>query len=469
MEKPTVVIGAGPAGLACSLTLLGARLSKGSPLVVIDRNAAPGGLARSVSLRGHYFDIGPHRFYTKNDDIEKLWKNVLGKKFHKIRRYTRIYYDKTLFHYPLEVRDVISRIGLLDSILCFVSFVYAKLAYFGKEPKTFEDWTIKHFGRRLYEMFFKGYTEKVWGIRCSELGAVWARQRIRNLDFKELVFSALRIHAAPRAKSLVREFYYPERGAGQMFETMAGRIEKFGGNITYRSNIVRLHVRNNQIRSVEYEKGGKRFKLAVSRVFSSMPITSCLESLYPLPPKEIIESSRALRYRSHITVNLLVKGNSLFPDQWIYVHDRTVKMARIANYNNFYDKKRATGYSALSVEYFVFPTDPLWTMLDRNLIEYAAHELTDIGLLENPRVSDGSVVREADSYPMYFLGYEKHFEAVHRYLSSIRNLHLIGRGGMYKYNNMDHSMIDGIRAAKAVLYPDAGMETDSKDANEYVE
>lgn len=278
--------------------------------------------------------------------------------------------------------------------------------------------------------------------------------------------TALHIRTTPNAKSLVKEFYYPKKGAGQMYRKIAEVIRQKNGKVSLRSSVTRMRVKGNVIAAVTYTNAGKAYTVPATEVFSSMPITSCIEALSPPPPKEVLLASRSLRYRDHITVNLLVKGNDIFPDQWIYIHDKQVKAARIANYNNFSDRQSSLKQSALSVEYFVFRTDSLWRAKDDDLIAFATTELQRIGLLRPGAVIDGFVVREPDSYPMYFVGYESHFATVSRYLSSIRNLHLIGRGGMYKYNNMDHSMIDGLISARNMV---KSGKMKQKETHDYLE
>lgn len=466
MKSNFIVIGAGPAGLACGYELTRLMPGNRQNTIVLEKNALPGGLARTSTFRGRMYDIGPHRFYTKNMEVLRLWKKLLGRDFRKVKRHTRIFYKGKYFHYPLDLWDVIINIGFIESLKCLISYAGARIAYRGKESKTFEDWVVGHFGRRLYEMFFQSYTEKVWGIPCKEIAAKWASQRIKNLDFKELLMTALHIRKTPNAKSLVKEFYYPKKGAGQMYRKIAEVIRQKNGKVSLRSSVTRMRVKGNVIAAVTYTNAGKAYTVPATEVFSSMPITSCIEALSPPPPKEVLLASRSLRYRDHITVNLLVKGNDIFPDQWIYIHDKQVKAARIANYNNFSDRQSSLKQSALSVEYFVFRTDSLWRAKDDDLIAFATTELQRIGLLRPGAVIDGFVVREPDSYPMYFVGYESHFATVSRYLSSIRNLHLIGRGGMYKYNNMDHSMIDGLISARNMV---KSGKMKQKETHDYLE
>ncbi len=447
-----VIIGAGPAGLSCALTL---QKGKAKPrIVILDRNARPGGLARSFSFQGHWFDVGPHRFYTKNPTIDAVWKKTLGAAFHPVNRLTRILYGGKLFSYPLDAWDVMKKLGPKDVMLSMFSYATAKLRLFRPPAETFTQWVTARFGYRLYAIFFKTYTEKVWGVSCDNISAKWAVQRIQNLSIVSLVLSAFNIRPPADPKSLVRSFYYPVQGSGQMYTRMAELLRKRNVALRYQSHVMKIHHRAGIITRVDYVKRGKRITETPSHVFSSMPITAFISALSPTPPKAVVAAAASLRYRDHITVNLVVHGTSPFPDQWLYIHSPDFQMARVTNYNNFRPHTSSRKTHALSVEYFVFKEDKLWNAQDSTLVHLAHTELISAGLLSDQKLTGSFVVREADAYPAYYLGYEKAFDIIKEYAGTFTNVTLIGRGGMYKYNNMDHAMESGIHAAENYQHRD---------------
>ncbi len=435
------IIGAGPAGLGCGYELQ--KLKNKTNILIVDKNDRGGGLARSIPFKNHYFDIGPHRFYTKNADVLQLWKKILGKDFIKVKRLTRILYRNKLFFYPIRLMDVIRKLGVLESFECFISFLWAKIFLKNLTPKTFEEWISKHFGKKLYSIFFKTYTEKVWGIPCSKIGAEWASQRIKNLNLYEVVKTAIFGERVRKAKSLVDTFYYPKKGAGYFYEKLAGLIKKNGDPILLNHEVNVINRNGDRITSIGDT-------IPVTYLFSSMPITSFVQVLNPPPPPHILHAAKKLYFRDHITVNLIVNRMGLFPDNWIYVHSPEVQMARVTNYNNFikHQTSNIKHQSAISVEYFVFKKDRLWSMDENELIALAKRELETVGLVNQKDVVEGFVIKESESYPTYYLGHKKYFNMLKNYVSKFKNLQLIGRAGMYKYNNMDHAIYSGMLAAR---------------------
>lgn len=447
-KKNVVIIGAGPSGLGTAYEIF--KHTKDVNITLIDRNEQVGGLARSHAHNGHYFDVGPHRFFTKNLEVLSLWKELLGNQFVEVSRLTRILYKNKFFNYPVEVKDVVRNLGLATSLHALLSFLHAKIFLRKMVPKSFEQWIVKNFGEKLYIIFFKTYTEKVWGIECHRIGAEWAAQRIKNLNFTEVVKGAIFGSRFRKAKSLVDSFHYPLKGAGQMYEKLAKEVTNSGGKIILEASVKKVVKRGKSIVSVEYETHGKTKKIEVDFLFSSMPLTHFIQALGKSVPQEVIAANKKLYYREHITVNLQVKRKNIFPDNWIYVHSPEVIMARIANYNNFlpkHEEKKRKG-TAISVEYFLFQSDKLWSLPDKDLINFAVKELETISLLTKKDITDGFVIRETESYPTYYTGHKRHFNAIKNYVKSFKNLELIGRGGMYKYNNMDHALYSGLLAAR---------------------
>lgn len=450
--KNIVIIGAGPAGLGAASELL--KLSKKTDykITILDKNGLVGGLARTHTTKGYRFDVGPHRFFTNNKEVLSLWKDTLGKEFIKVPRLTRMYYKGRFFLYPIEFGDIIRKFGIIDLTKSTLSYFRAKIFLRNLKTKTFEDWITKNFGGVLYSIFFKTYTEKLWGVPCSEIGSEWAGQRIKNTNFTEVVKNAIFGGVKRRPKTWVDKFYYPTKGAGYMYEKMATKLKRKGVEIKLNSKVTRINRKNKKIISVEYFDGNKTKTIKTDAVFSSMPITHLVQAVSPKAPNDVLEASRKLTFRDHITVNFMVKGADIFPDNWVYVHDPGYKMTRVANYTNFTKKMaKDNNHSAIAVEYFAFKTDKLWNTSDEKMKSLAEKELVSSKLLKKGQIIDGFVVREPESYPTYFLKQKKYFNAIKNYLSKLDNLHLIGRGGMFKYNNMDHSIYTGMLAARNLI------------------
>ncbi|MBI4245251.1 MAG: FAD-dependent oxidoreductase, partial [Planctomycetes bacterium] len=364
---------------------------------------------------------------------------------------TRIYYKNKYFNYPIKAFDTLYKLGLLESSQAMLSFIASKFRP-KSEPKTFEDWISQKFGRKLYETFFKTYTEKVWGIPCNQIGAEWAAQRIKGLDIVQVIKKAMFGNKSKAVKTLVEQFDYPRLGAGQMYEVMADQTVSSGGELILGSRVTVFNRDGNAIKSIAVNDGKEETLITANHYFTSIPITHFVKMLSPVESKEVINAAEALYYREHITVNLLIDKDDVFPDQWIYIHSPDVKMARIANYNNF--SKDMVGHNAktaLSVEYFVFQHDNIWKRSDDELKDLAIEELSFLNIVDPKRVESAWVVRETESYPTYYLGFKDHYDILRKAIDKYTNLSAIGRGGMYKYNNQDHSTLSGILAARNYL------------------
>ena len=444
------ILGAGPAAFGTATELV----SHGTTdILMVDRNVVVGGLARTEIFDGARFDVGPHRFFTKSTEVNKLWHDTLGADFRPVDRLTRIYYKNKFFNYPIKAVDALVKLGALDSLHAMASFASAQLHRNG-EPATFEDWITQKFGRKLYETFFKTYTEKVWGIPCSQIGAEWAAQRIKGLDVIEVLKNSIMGGKRGKIKTLVDQFDYPVMGAGQMYDVMAEKTAKPAGvEIVLGSSVVSIHHSDDRITSIDVRTAdGTMLNVSARQYFSSIPITHFFKMLDPAPSEETRQAAQDLYYREHITVDLLIDGTGLFPDQWIYVHSPDVQIARIANYNNFSPEMAgAKNRTAISVEYFVFQHEALWKKPDAELIALALEEMGVLGLLKKESVQGAWVVRETESYPTYYIGFQEPYEKLKKNVNRFRNLYPIGRGGMYKYNNQDHSTMSGILAARNYL------------------
>jgi protoporphyrinogen oxidase len=444
-----VVIGGGPAGLAAA----NEAVSHGATVTVLERLQVVGGLARTIAFDGCRFDIGPHRFFTKNHEVRQLFTGLLGDDLVRVARQTRILNAGTYFDYPLTPLNAMRGIGIKSGASVAASYAYARLRAIGSPSpiETFEDWITDRFGRHLYEMFFKGYTEKVWGIPCSQIDADWAAQRIKGLSLASALRNALSGNGRGEIKTLVDEFIYPRFGAGQVYQTMADKIRGEGSRVETgaRTYGLRRHGKRVVAALVESEHGP--YEVEGTFFLTSNPLTELIEMMQPEAPPEVLSAARALRYREHIGVNLLVEG-SPFPDNWIYVHSPEVAVARIANYRNFSpDMSCDANISPLTVEYFASPGDQFSAASDRALIARATDELSRIGLITPDQVRGGFVVRSEKAYPLMETGHQAHVATLRAWLDQLENLLPIGRSGMFKYNNQDHAMATGLLAARTAL------------------
>ncbi len=448
MSARVVIVGAGPAGLTAAY-----ELSKyGQPSVVLEKSNIVGGLAQTANYKGYLFDIGGHRFFTKVSLIEDMWREVMGADFLVRDRLSRIYYNSRFFHYPLDPRNALEGLGLIETLKC--GFSYVKATLLPQRPEdNFETWVSNRFGKRLYNIFFKTYTEKVWGMPCSEIDAEWAAQRIRGLSLMSAVLNALRGPGTNGSKgsvikTLIHQFEYPRKGPGMMWERFREIVEQRGSKVVMEAPVEKIRWSPGRVESVVaggVEYPGEHF-------ISSMPIRELLECLDPAPEPQIREAANKFNYRDFLSVALIVKGRDLFPDNWIYVHDPNVKVGRIQNYKNWSPEMVPDPETTcLGLEYFCFEGDDLWTMRDEDLVQLGRREMAKLGLVPEDQFLDGTVVRMPKAYPVYDRVYRDGLAAVRRLLAQLPNLQLVGRNGMHRYNNQDHSMLTAVFAARNVM------------------
>lgn len=440
MKEPVVVIGAGPAGLTAAHALV----KRGEKPVVLEKDRQVGGIARTEQYKGYRFDIGGHRFFTKVPEVEALWREVMGPDFIRVKRLSRIYYEGRFYNYPLEPLNALSNLGLVES--CRIVLSYLKWRLFPHPvEETFEQWVMNRFGGRLYARFFKTYTEKVWGIPCKQIRADWAAQRIKGLDLRKAIVNAL--FGVGEAKTLIKEFAYPRLGPGQMWERFAERVQAGGGEVRLGVDVVRLVRREWRVEAVVGHVGGRPVEFRGRHFLSSMPLPALVARLDPPAPAEVQEAARRLRHRDFVIVCLIVGRAELFPDNWIYIHSPEVKVGRIQNFKNWSAAMVPDpSKTALGMEYFCTVGDALWEMSDAELIELARRELEQLGLAKGEEVEDGTVVRQRAAYPVYDGTYRAALEVIRPYLQRFENLQTMGRNGLHRYNNQDHSMLCALRA-----------------------
>jgi protoporphyrinogen oxidase len=438
---PVAVLGAGPAGLTAGYLLA----RRGVPVVVFEAGESVGGLARTEIVDGYRFDLGGHRFFTKSAEVEALWEELLGPEMLVRPRLSRIYWRGRFVRYPLRGADVIAKVGPAELARCAASYARARLRRRGGE-ESFEEWVSARFGRRLFELFFKAYTEKVWGVSTSELRAEWAAQRIDDLSLWKAARAALPL---PRRgggpKTLIEEFRYPRLGPGQMWEEMARRLLAAAGELRLGTPVDGLLLDGDRVAAVE--AGGERLEIAAA--ISSAPLRAAIGMARPAAPGPVRAAARGLRYRDFLTVALTIDGEPPFPDNWVYVHDPGVRVGRIQNFRAWSpwmtpDPRR----SCIGLEYFCFEGDDLWGRDDEGLVALAREEIARLGLVAAERVAGGHVVRVPKAYPIYDAEYEPRVERIRGWLDGISNLQQIGRNGLHRYNNSDHSMLTAMRAVE---------------------
>jgi protoporphyrinogen oxidase len=448
--KNVVIIGAGPAGLTAAYQLH----KHGTPFVVVERDSQVGGISKTFNYKGYFFDLGGHRFFTKISEVEDMWKEVLQEDFLHRQRLSRIYYNNKFFYYPLRPINALFGLGIWNSGLIFFSYCQAKVFPFRNE-QSLEEWVTNRFGKRLYETFFKTYTEKVWGIPCNEIRAEWAAQRIQGLSLKTALKNALmkQPHKGHVIKTLIDAFEYPRLGPGMMWERVADTVSGNGNRVCLNTLVqsVIWDPQSGRVNAIEVDRDGQREVISGTDFISSMPIRELIQNMNPKPPDEVIEAAGKLRYRDFLTVGLVVNKPDLFPDNWIYVHDPRVQVGRVQNFKNWSPYMVPdSSKSSLGLEYFCFEGDDLWNMPNHDLIELGKTEMEKLGLLRAADVEDGTVVRVRKAYPAYDSLYEEMLRIIRPFLDRIGNLQLVGRNGMHRYNNQDHSMQTAMLAVENI-------------------
>ena len=457
LDVDVAIIGAGPAGLTAGYLLT----KQGKSVAIIERDATyVGGISRTVEHEGYRFDIGGHRFFSKSQQVVDLWNEILPDDFIQRPRMSRIYYEGKFYSYPLRAFEALSNLGILRSTACMVSYLRYKLFPI-QNVKSFEDWTTNQFGHKLYSIFFKTYTEKVWGMPCDEMSADWAAQRIKGLSLWSAVVDGLKrslgLNKVPNdgqaAKTLLETFRYPRLGPGMMWDAARDKILASGkGQVIMGHGLEQLASDGDGGWRMSATNGdGDKIMVRAKHAISSAPMRELAARLHPLP--DTTWNASKLRYRDFLTVALKIKSEDLFPDNWIYIHDEKVQVGRVQNFRSWSPEMVPDeNVACVGLEYFCFENDGLWSSSDDDLIALATREMQILGLCDPRDVIGGAVVRQEKAYPVYDEDYAANVEAMRCELEDKHpSLHLVGRNGMHRYNNQDHAMMTAMLTVENIL------------------
>lgn len=449
LKTDVVIIGAGPTGLTSAYELN----KVGRQTIIFEKGSIVGGIARTENYKGYGIDIGGHRFFTKVPEVEQMWHEVLGDDFLRRDRLSRIYYNKKFFYYPIRFLDALLKLGLAESIRIGLSYIRARIHPYPKE-ENFEEWVSNRFGKRLYEVFFKTYTEKVWGIPCTEIKAEWAAQRIKGLSLTTAIKNALVQSENHGVKTLIDAFHYPRRGPGMLWTRVQQLIEAQGHRVILESDVVELCLKGQRIKQIKAAGPNGLITVSGDHFISSMPLSELILKIKPAPPPAVVEAAQKLSYRDFLTVALIIRRDDIFPDNWIYVHSPDVQVGRIQNFKNWspdMTPESQPGTTCVGLEYFCTENDALWQMDDADLIALGREELARVGLAPEEDVIDGVVYRQPKAYPVYIGEYKEYLQTLKSFINSIENLQTAGRNGLHMYNNQDHSMLTAMLAVKNIL------------------
>jgi len=451
------VIGAGPAGMTAAMQLS----QGGADVDLYEASPNVGGMSRTIELWGQRVDLGPHRFFSTDSRVNRLWLSVVGDDYTMIDRLTRICYDQKFFSYPLKPLEACQKLGAVNAVLCVASYVKEQFRRTAntRDESSFESWVVRRFGQRLFETFFKSYSEKLWGIACNELSDEFAAQRIKQFSLREALLSSVSRRRARSHKTLVDRFAYPHGGTGMVYERMAQQFQLAGGRLHLNSPVRRILNDQSRVRGIELIDGGTHL---FDHVISTMPLTLLVRGLNEVPAA-VLEASGQLSFRNTILVYLNYDSPALFDDQWLYMHSPKLRTGRVTNFRNWVKELYGDSKSTiLSAEQWCNNDDDCWTSPDDVLIEQAASEMKEAKLVHGERFIGGHVVRVPRCYPVYRRGFRQHVERIADFVKTVSGLHVIGRYGAFKYNNQDHSILAGILAAENLL---AGQTHDLWEVN----
>jgi protoporphyrinogen oxidase len=453
-QPEVVIIGAGPAGLTAAYMLT----KRGVASTVLEADDVVGGISRTAVRDGWRFDIGGHRFFTKVQPVEDLWFEILGPSdFLQRPRISRIHYRGKLYDYPIKPLNALKNLGPVEAVLCGCSYLWARVRP-PKHQDTLEGYVVANYGWRLYNHFFKTYNEKVWGVSASEIAADWGAQRIKGMSLWAAVWEPIRAKLFGRrdkgkqVTSLIEQFNYPKYGPGMMWERCTELVQEKGTKVVFDSLVTRIEHADGRATAVTAVTDGAPTRYDCTDVISSMPISALLRAMDPPPPADVVAAADALRYRDFMTVALVVPEEFGFPDTWIYIHDPDVEVGRIQNFASWSPYLVKDGRTCLGLEFFVQEGDEMWTKPDADLVAQATREAAHLGLVDASRVEAGYVVRMPKAYPFYDWEYKANVATLRAWLEEhTPNVHPVGRNGMHRYNNQDHSMYTAMLSVENIF------------------
>lgn len=456
-DPAIVIIGAGPAGLTAAYQLTKAGIAS----VVLEAEDVVGGISQTAERDGWRFDIGGHRFFTKVRPVEELWHEILApEEFLQRPRMSRIYYQGKYYDYPIKPLNALRNLGILEAIRCVVSYLWVRVRK-PADTSTLEGYIAANYGWRLYEHFFKTYNEKVWGVPASALSADWGAQRIKGMSLWSAVWEPIRAKVRRRDKSrqvtsLIEEFEYPKYGPGMMWERCRDLVVAEGTEVLMETPVVGIrHEGGRAVEVVAATPDGGTRAVPADHVISSMPFPHLVRTMDPPPPPEVLAAADQLGFRDFLTVALVVPHAAGFPDNWIYIHSPDVRVGRIQNFGSWSPYLVKDGRTCLGLEYFVFEGDEVWSMPDDELVAMGSRELGVLGLVDPGAIESGYVVRMPKAYPVYDETYKDNVAVMRRWLEATTpNVHPVGRNGMHKYNNQDHSMYTAMLTVENILGAD---------------
>ena len=442
-----IIAGAGPAGLTAAYEAC----KKGMSPVVFEKDREVGGISKTVNYKDYLFDIGGHRFFTKYVDVKKIWNEILRDEFLIRPRLSMIYYNNKFFYYPLKPLNALKNLGLINSISVMLSYVSSQVRPY-KNVKNFEEWISNKFGKKLFNIFFKTYTEKVWGISCKEIQADWAAQRIKSLSLGKAILNSIGFLGRGRVTTLIDEFHYPRKGPGQMWNSAKKIIGEKGGKVELNSQLIRFNRKDDRIASVVIKKDNSIQEISGDHYLSTIPLRELIQAIKPAPPDKVLKAAQGLKYRDFFTVGLIIDRPSIFPDNWIYIHSPEVRVGRIQNFKNWSPEMVPDSrMTTLGLEYFCFDTDEIWKKDDQELIEMGKEETAQLQFATREQIVDGIIIRSSKTYPIYDEGYQERIGIIKNYLSTFKDLQTIGRNGLHRYNNQDHSMLSAMFAVRNIV------------------
>jgi len=442
-----VIIGAGPSGLTAAYELS----DSDKKVIILEKKSQVGGLAETKVFGNYRYDIGPHRFFTKNKEVYELFLEMLGEDAVQVNRKTRILFKNSYFDYPLTPLNALFGLGIGESIVIGFSYIFARIKSYLKISKinNFEDWVVDRFGRKLFNNFFKNYTEKVWGIDCKDIGSDWAAQRIKGLSLSTAIKFALFPNSKKRPKTLVDKFYYPRLGAGMLWEKFEDYVKRQDVEVAKNKKVTGVSNNGDNFKITIEDNFGNQTSIDTKNIFFSNPLLEFIDIYDADIPELVITAAKSLNYRNHISVHITI-DKKLFDDNWIYIHSPDLDMARISDFTNFSDDMSEEGKYPLTLEYFCFEEDEIWNKNNSDIIDFALKELKSI-FDEEFNVVHSEVSRNAKAYPVIKTGYQEHIDVIKNWLADLHNITAIGRSGMFKYNNQDHAMATGLYAARTLL------------------